>query len=239
MKRLTLFDGNSIKSKDLSKWTAEEWHSLFGSYFGGEGDSPRSLYSLVGWLYACVNLRADRISAMPWAIFKGETQLLTDEDDLTPYPYLDNFADLLELTESALALCGYAYWFKQRNARNAPLDLRWFAPDTIQPVYSPQVGISGFRRYTGGYAGVSSQGANVQTYQPDDIVYFRLPNAFSELEPGTPPAKAALADATVLHHMSEFVAAFFARGAIKGTILAIESAVTDGEVEKINAWWQR
>jgi hypothetical protein len=121
MKRVTLFDGASIKSKDLSGWTADEYFSVFGSYFGSDETTPRSLYAAVGWLYACVNLRADRIASLPWAIFQGQTKVLGNDEDLAAYPYLDNFGDLLELTEMALCLCGYAYWFKQRNARNAPL----------------------------------------------------------------------------------------------------------------------
>jgi HK97 family phage portal protein len=232
MPRFTLFDGATLKSKDLSAWSADEWHTVFGSYFGSQDESPRSLYSLVGWLYACVNLRADRISSMPWAIFRGEKQVLSNEDDLSAYAYLDNFADLLELTEAALCLCGYAYWFKQRNLRNVPLALRWFAPDTVEPLYDSAVGISGYRRRM-------NNGAAGRVYTTEDIVYFRLSNAFSELEPGTPPARAALADSTVLHNMAGFKSAYFARGAIKATVLTIEGNPADAEVKKLEAWWKR
>jgi HK97 family phage portal protein len=239
MNRFTVFDGATLKSKDLSAWSADEWQTVFGAYFGSQEESPRSLYSLVGWLYACVSLRAKRVSSMPWAILRGETQLLSDEDDPTAYPYLDNFGELLALTESALCLCGYAYWFKQRNLRNAPLALRWFAPDTIEPVYNSVVGIAGFRRYLDGSSGVFASGPANILYTTEDIVYFRLPNAFSELEPGTPPAKAALADTSVLHHMAEFKSAYFARGAIKATVLTIEGNPVDAEVKKLEAWWKR
>jgi HK97 family phage portal protein len=230
--RLTIFDGQSIKSKDLSAWTAGEWSSVFGSYFGTEDSTPRSLYSAVGWLYACVNLRADRVSAMPWCIYSGENKLLSDGDDLSKYPFLDNFTDLLELTEAALCLCGYAYWFKARNLRNQPLGLRWFAPDSIEPVYNRDVGISGFKRSLGG-------GGTNKEYAPEDIIYFKLPNAFSELEPGTPPAQAAMADASVLHKMNDFKGTFFGRGAIKATILSLAETTPPEEVQKIDAWWRR
>jgi HK97 family phage portal protein len=230
--RLTLFDGASLKSTSLSNWSADEWSTVFGSYFGGGDASPRSLYSMVGWLYACVNLRADRVASMPWCIYSGENKLLSDGDDLTRFPFLDNFTDLLELTEAALCLCGYAYWFKARNLANKPLGLRWFAPDSIEPVYNRDVGISGFKRSLGG------GGTSIQ-YSPEDIVYLRLPNAFSELEPGVPPAQAALADSSVLHNMNEFKAAYFARGAIKATILTIDGNPADAEVKKLEAWWKR
>lgn len=230
--RLTLFDGARIKSTSLSNWSADEWSTVFGSYFGSQDESPRSLYSLVGWLYACVNLRADRVSSMPWCLYSGENKLVSDEDDLTKYPFLDNFTDLLEVTEGALCMCGYAYWFKARNLRNQPLGLRYFAPDSIEPVYNSQVGIAGFKRSLGG------GGTSIQ-YTTDDIVYFRLPNAFSELEPGTPPAKAALADSSVLHNMNSFKAAFFERGAIKATVLTIDGNPADAEVKKLEAWWKR
>jgi len=235
VQRLTLFDGQSIKSKDLSAWTSGEWSSVFGSYFGTDDASPASLYSVVGWLYACVNLRADRVSSMPWAIFSGDTKLVINTDDLSQYPFLDNFTDLLELTESSLCLLGYAYWFKARNLRNQPLALRWFAPETIQVLYDRQQGIAGFRRLLDP---TKTQMAGVD-FAVDDIVYFRLPNPFSELEPGSPPAKAAMADASTLHNMSAFKNAYFERGAIKATVLTIEGNPADAEVKKLEAWWKR
>lgn len=240
MNRFTLFDGASIKSKDLSAWSADEWSTVFGSYFGSQDESPRSLYSAVGWLYACVNLRSDRIASMPWALFQGEKQIVSDEDDLSKYGYMDNFTDMLELTEASLCICGYAYWFKQRNLRNVPLALRWFAPDTVEPVYNSLVGVAGFKRQLGGTSNSFPAGSNATiTYSPEDIVYFRLPNVFSELEPGTPPARAALADSTVLNNMNEFKGQFFARGAVKATVLAIDPNIGKSEMEKIEAWWKR
>jgi HK97 family phage portal protein len=244
--RLTLFDGASIKSTNLSNWSADEWFTVFGDYFGTQDNSPRNLYSLVGWLYACVNLRADRVSAMPWAIFRGNDKILSDTDDLTAFPFLDNFTDLLELTEGALCLLGYAYWFKARNLRNQPLSMRWFAPDTMQVLYNSQVGVAGFRRYMGGGVmgdsgpvGSPLDNGNADAYTPDDIVYFRLPNPLSELAPGTPPAQAAMADVSVLHNMAAFKSAYFARGAIKATVLTIEGNPADAEVKKLEAWWKR
>jgi HK97 family phage portal protein len=172
---------------------------------------------------------------MPWAIFKGENKVLSDEDDLTDYPFLDNLTDLLELTESALCILGYAYWFKQRNLRNQPLGLRWFAPDTMQVLYDRNQGITGFRRLLDP---TRTMQAGID-FTPDDIVYFRLSNAMSELEPGTPPAQAAMADASVLHNMSSFKSAYFERGAIKATILTIEGNPAEAEVKKLEQWWKR
>jgi HK97 family phage portal protein len=239
MNRLTLFDGATIKSKDLSMWSAEEWHSVFGAYFGSDEQTPRRLYGAVGWLYACVNLRADRVASMPWAIFQGKRQVLSDEEELSAYPFMDNFGELLELTEAALCLCGYAYWFKARNARNMPLGLRWFAPDSVEPLYDAEVGIRAFRRFITGHVGGAPSSAANTLYTPDDIIYFRLPNALSELEPGIPPVQAACADAAVLDHMNDFAGAFFARGAIKATVLSVDPETMDDQLQKIEAWWKR
>ena len=208
---------------------------VFGSYFGSTEETPRSLYSVVAWLFACVELREKRVSSMPWAIFRGDTKILSDTDNLSDFPFLDNLPDLLQLTEGALCLCGYAFWFKARNLRNQPLGLRWFAPDTIQVLYDRQQGIAGFRRLLDPTRSIAA-GIDFTT---DDIVYFRLPNAFSELAPGTPPAQAAMADTAVLHHMNDFKAAFFGRGAIKATVLTIDTPVADAEVKKLEQWWQR
>jgi HK97 family phage portal protein len=244
MNRFSLFDGANLgtftKGGDLSNWTRDDFFTVFGNYYGADDPSARTLYAAVAWLFACVNLRADRISSLPWALYQGERRLITNEDDLSAYGFLDNFSELLDLTEMSLCLLGYAYWFKQRNARNAPLGLRWFAPETMQPLYDPTVGIAGFRRYQSATpaAFAPSESAS-RTYSPDDIVYFKLPNPFSEVEPGSPPAQAALADAQVLHNMNDFAASFFSRGAIKATVLQVDPAIKDAEMQKIEAWWKR
>jgi hypothetical protein len=115
------------------------------------------------------------------------------------------------------------------------LGLRWFAPDTIEVLYDRTQGIAGFRRLLDPTRSI----AVGIDFTPDDIIYFRLPNAFSELEPGTPPAQAAFADSSVLHNMSDFVSAFFARGAIKATVLSVDPLMPQAEMEKIEAWWKR
>jgi truncated hemoglobin YjbI len=39
--------------------------------------------------------------------------------------------------------------------------------------------------------------------------------------------------------MSEFTSAFFGRGAIKATVLAIDPDTMDDQLQKIEAWWKR
>jgi len=57
--------------------------------------------------------------------------------------------------------------------------------------------------------------------------------------PRSSPAQAALAAAGVLANIDAFGAAFFARGAIKGTLLTVKGNPPEQERERIRSWWQR
>lgn len=229
MARVLTYDGD-VKSKDISNWTADEWVSVFGSYSGHDGHHPARMFSAVGWLYACVNLRARRMAAMPWALYRGETPVAGNDQDNEQFPYLADFPDMVYLTEASLALVGRAFWFKVRNRRNVPLELRWLAADTMTPVWDSQAGITAYERQVGNRRTVLAA---------EDVLYFRLPNPMHETEPGVSPVMAALSDAAVLHHMDDFVASFFKRGAIKATLLTVEGNPPRQEMEKLENWWRR
>lgn len=229
MARIVTYDGAAVKGTDISNWTRDEWVSIFGSVAGLETDTAPGLYASVGWLYACVNLRARRVAAMPWSLYRGETVVTTNDGDMAAVPYLDGLSDLLYQTEAALCLGGQAFWYKRRNGTRAPMWLRWMSPTSVTPIWSAQ-GIVGFERQVGNER---------LTLAPEDVLYFRLPNPMHESAPGPAPAAAALSDAAVLRNMARFVGGYFDRGAIKATLLTVEGNPARQEMEKLEAWWKR
>jgi len=198
---------------------------------GGKDTTPATLYQGVAYLYRCVDVRANALSAVPWALYKGDTEVVTNDADVWPQElsWCANLEDLIWQTEAALCLTASAYWHKLRNVRRGAVGLQWFDPTITRPVWGPQ-GITSFER--------TLIDGRKDKLPVDDVVYLRLLGA-SETEPRPAPAAAAWAAAGVLYNTDEFVAAYFKRGAIKATILTVDGNPLPAERERLKSWWQR
>jgi hypothetical protein len=103
-----------------------------------QGDRPQDAitavqaYKRVPWLFRAVNLRANTLADIPWAIYRGTELVITsDKDDerelpaelawLKPAagkgtdPTQDSLVDLIRKTELDLCLAGAAYWKRDAN----------------------------------------------------------------------------------------------------------------------------
>ena len=189
-------------------------------------------YQTVAYLYRCVNIRANSITRVPWAIMRGDREVWLSSEPNPPdeLQYLSKFKRLLSLTESALCLAPEAFWFIERN-RTRILSLKWHAPNSVVPQFNESVGLTGFKR-------MMSQGKH-KMFEVEDYVYFPIPNPLHETMPGRPPAQAAMAAAGVLYNIDTFASNFFERGAIKATLLTVEGNPPPAEMERLEAWWKR
>lgn len=224
--QVELFTGTKgVRLEDLPE---EAWRVITG-----DDATDRQLWGLVGWLYRCVDVRASAVANMPWEITRGETVIMTDEDDAPEQDaWLNNLPDLLYRTEAALALTGRAYWFKERNLMRT-LGVRWLRPDSVKPVLSAAEGLTGFTRRV--------ENRDIP-FEVDDLVYFWLPDPDVEIGPAANyPGKAALAAAGVLHSMDVFLDKYFERGMVKATLLTYDSqfSISEDERSRVKEWWQR
>ncbi|MBK8800415.1 MAG: phage portal protein [Anaerolineales bacterium] len=174
-------------------------------------------------------MRSNALLAMPWSIYRGDTELVRHDVDEWPKELAayQGLEELLWQTEAALCLNAQAFWYKRRS-RLGPIAIRWLDPSTMSPVWGVDA-ITAFKRQVGNATSELS---------PEDIVYTRLAG-ISETTPRTAPAAAAMSAAGVLYNVNEFAAAFFKRGAIKATLLTVEGNPPQAERERLKAWWQR
>ena len=224
-----LFDGSkSISLDSLSAW-ADLGESLPWATAGTSTHSPLRLYATVAYLYRCIEVRSNALLAMPWSIYRGNTELVRHDVDEWPKELAayQGLEELLWQTEAALCLTSEAFWYKRRS-RLGPIAIRWLDPSTMSPVWGVDA-ITAFKRQVGNATSELS---------PEDIVYTRLAG-ISETTPRTAPAAAAMSAAGVLYNVNEFAAAFFKRGAIKATLLTVEGNPPQAERERLKAWWQR
>lgn len=224
-----IFLANAKKGVSLADLPPEAWEIVVGGESGGKkGDR---LQGTVAFLHRCVRVRANSLSAVPWYIYdSGGEPVVGHQGGFEDMPWLQPLPQLLWLTEAALALTAKSFWYIERNRAGTKLSLHWLSPTTVKPIWDPSEGLVGFERRVGG---------NTVSFQPEEIVYIRLPNPMHETEPDIPPAQAALGPARVLHNLDLFAAHFFSRGAIRPTILTVKGDPPERERILLKRWWQR
>lgn len=220
------FDG----AKSMSLESLLTMNEVGYSFGDGKQLTPQRVYGAVPFLYRCVDVRANAMASMPWTIYRGQTEIATDDIDQMPagLEFCANLPEYLYQIEAALCLSARAYLLKLANTVRV-VGLKWLDPATMDPVWTPQ-GIIGFRR--------TLSGGGVFALPPEQVVYLWLKGT-SEVQPRPAPAAAALAAAGVLASIDDFSRAFFERGAIKGTLLTVDGVPAQAERDRLKAWWAR
>lgn len=222
---MQLFDGR----KHVTLRNPDGWQIL-SSGDGHAGDlSTVQAWQTVPYLYRAVDLRARAVAGLPFSLTRRR-----DGADAQRHSQWRGLLRGLRLrlyqTEGALCLYGAAYWLKESNVMGRNVSPRWVLPTSVAPHYDASYGLLGFERHTAD---------GTQPLTPDEVVYFWQPGLTAELGPGVPPAHAALSAAGVLHHLAQFTAGFFERGAIKATLLSVEGTPPAAELERLEHWWRR
>ena len=177
-----------------------------------------------------VQMRADAVGSMPFAIYSGEDIIDESEQWENKVGFLPNPRRTLRLLEMSLALMGRAYQYRVMQGRNT-VRLKYLNPETIRPKLDEDKGLIGFiRTLPGG-----------QRFLPvEDIIYYWLEDPYKEIgPPDSCPGKAALMASGVLANVDEFMAGFFKRGAIKAMLLTVQGQPPPAERKKLEEWWGR
>jgi HK97 family phage portal protein len=193
-----------------------------------------TMYRASVWAYRCINLRSDSAESVPWRIYRAG-------DEKTPLPRTHpavrllseigperNWADFIRATEADLNIFGKAYWLKQRIGRGRVATLMRLNPATVK-LEGDQRGISGFTQTLNGQQEFFPRG---------DVAYFHTYHPTDDLG-GLSPLQVAMTAAGAGRSSSAFTAAFFENYAIPPLLMTTEQPVTDAEMSRIKAWWDR
>lgn len=215
---------DSTRSVSLYALPEEAWRQLLRAT--PESGNVAEMFNSVPWLYRAVQVRSQAMSALPFAVLKGDV-----EQDVAKLDYMRGFVQVLYRIEQSLCLYGAAYLLPQQN-RVKQLGFRWLSPTTITPKFDKDRGLTGFERRLG-------NDVKPEMFKPEEIIYFWMPDAEAEIGPGKAPAYSALAAAAALHSIDTFSKAFFERGAINTTLLQVEGNPLPAEMQRLEAWWKR
>ncbi|MFA6204294.1 MAG: phage portal protein [Gallionella sp.] len=238
--RQFITDGLSLKS--LSPWdvdSADGW-----TLMGGVKD-PTGIDLLaqrVPWLYRAVKDRANNVGNMPWTIERNDTEQANSaewaEDKPRDLEWLDNPRRLFAQIEKSLCIAGKAYLSLEVNKSGYIKAVKYLNPQTIAEVYDTTTGaLIKYERTVNGKKVDCSLASAPPVMGQVQIVAIYDPDYQTEIGPGTSSdALAALTAAGVLYAYDTFVKGFFERGAIKASVLTVESA-SPGEQERLQHWW--
>ena len=223
-----LTDGR--KSVPLNALPPEAWTFISGQ--GPDLAELQTLYDRVPWLYRAVALRAVALPSIPFAILDGEEEIDNSADYTNKLGWLPDPFALLEQIEMDLVLHSRAILIKDQNifGRSIGDGLRRLYPPSMKPKTAPERGIIGWIR--------TLNNRQLPPIDADEVVYISLPDPWSEIGVALSPAQNSLSAAGILRDVDEFGSAFFKRGAVKVTLLAVSGDTRPEEQEKLEGWWR-
>ena len=221
-----VYDGRT--KTNINNLPEEAWTYLRGE---GEDGGLKELQKRVPWLYQGMNIRAQGVASVPFAIYKGETEIDISEDWQNKVDILPDPKRIIKQIEMALTLFNYGYLAQPKNPYGFAKELRYLFPLSMRPLIDEKTGLTGFERKLRG---------KVTPMKIEEVVYFWGIDPYVEIgHPQSSPATAAMAAAGVLMNVDEFAAAFFQRGAIKATILSVPHGTQWDDKEKLESWYTR
>jgi hypothetical protein len=231
--RTFFFDGKSISPFDIWNEDSPYWMPATGEIT--KHQKGTELVRRVGLLHRCLEIRMNAISNLPFEIVRATGEMASvysSESEVLPpkLGWLKVLPRFFSLIEAALCFVSQAFIFPVRSLSRDVIDLKWFAPSTIQPLWTADEGLTGFNRTLG-------NGLLTRRYDPNEIVYIWRQHPMSETEPFISPVQAAMIDAQILDSFNEFLLSFFRRGAIKATLLTVEGNPVKEERERLKSWW--
>ena len=227
--RALMFDG--MKAVDL--WNGDRgWDVLSGPSDQSQArltvdDYRRS----VPWFFRGVEDRSTTLTKIKFALVNpagtdvDNSGTWQDELGLFPHP-----RRLMHQVEASLVMTGRAYLFLETNDFGYVISVKYVLPTSIKEKYDPNTGEL--------LCYVRTVGNRSQEVACCNIVAIYVPDYAVEEGPATSSAaRAALMAAGVLFNADMFIAQYFARGAIKATILNVDTA-DQREAVRLQAWWE-
>ena len=214
---------DSTKAIPLS--AISQWEDFFGDSDSSTTLKEQDAYTKVSWVRRCVDLRANALSSIPCAVYRGEAG-----GDEIEWEYADQLPALLWQTSAALQIYGRAYWMRQRNRYGVDKGFRWLLPTSIVPKFDREKGLVGFDREVKGVR---------YPLEVDDLVYFWVPPTGAELGPGHGWVTTALPAAEIIYSADSLITQTFANGAFPSGILSVKGQPSVKALDELQAWFKR
>lgn len=188
------------------------------------GGNPQSAYTRAPQLYRAVQMRANSLSAVPFAIHDTR-------GNIAEWPFPQHLSRLLYEMEASMCISGAGFALKLEPATGGSrvVGLQVLAPDTVR-VKMLNNHLSFEQQLRG------------RIYGPWDskrMLYIREFSFTDEIGHGLAPARVALSASNLRISMQEFATGFFASGAQPLTLLTMSGNPPPMEVERTERFFKR
>ncbi len=222
MPNINVLYDNGMKSIDFSPWGGID--GFLEATSGGNQTNVNRLRQVVPWLNKAVNMTANAVAQLPYRIEREDD---TEIDSDIAWGGCRNPQTIIQLV--AASLCGGSAYVLVDAVPGAIVDLRYLAPNTIEPVFDNNGDVKQFKRTISG---------STQVYSKDQILYFWLPDDTIEIGPAViTPLSNSIPSASMIAAMDEALIQYGKRGFIPPTILSAKGMTNKSDVEKTEKWW--
>ena len=191
------------------------------------------LYRTIPTLYRGISIIENEVQNIPFSVFnKSGEEIDNTQDWQNTVGFLPNPRRVIGTVSQSLDRHGQAYLLKEQNRAGIVKSLKWMAASNIEPIFREETGeLVRFDR---------AVGSRTISLQPKEVLYFWLVD--SDVEQAPPeswPLRAALQAAGVLHHLDEFMNAYFKSGAIRPMMIMAKGMPAPEERERMETWFQK
>ena len=192
-----------------------------------------SIYRAVPVIFRGVAKIANSVASMPFDILTDGGDVFDSSDEYeNKLEWLPNPNKCFSLISQSVDLTGVSYHRILRNPGNFTKELRYQAPQSIEPHYDLETGNLDYfiRTWQNGHENIP----------PDEILYHWLSDPYRENEPpGAWPVKAALNAAGILKNLDSYIIVYFERGAVRPIIVSVPRGTAQAERERMGNWFTR
>jgi hypothetical protein len=219
-----------LKSIDFSPWGGLEGFLSSTSADPSSGHKGAQLKRVVPWLLRATSQTANAVASLPFEVTNEAGDVVDSSTEWKNVAGgMTNPKRLLKLLAGSLT-GGCAYLIPEATEKLI-IDLQYVAPHTITP-YIDINGLQYFQR--------ASDTGQVDKYDPEDIVYFWLPDSDTEIGPAkSHPLGTATQSADLLYSMDATLGIYGKRGFVPATILAAKGMPIEAKRIEMEAWWDR
>lgn len=189
-----------------------------------------NLYGEVGYIYACINRRADAIASTDWY---SEDSKGNKKESMAlkllkkPNPYMSQY-ELFNITSKYLDTVGQAFWYIARdNKFGIPREIWVINPRYVYVVPDKDNFIKGY---------VYRCGAQEVPLNTDDMLMFNISNPANPYS-GVSPLKALASIVETEKYANEYNRNFFYNNATPNGIITYERQLSDIQFERVKEQW--
>lgn len=190
-----------------------------------------NLYGEVGYIFACINARANAIADTEWYVEDSrgskKEKSLALELLKKPNPFMSQY-ELLNITSKYLDTVGQAFWYIAKDGKyGIPREIWAINPSYIYIVPDKNSYIKGY---------VYKCGADTVPLDTDDILMFNNSNPANAYA-GVSPLKALASIVETEKFANEYNRNFFYNNASPAGIVSYERTLTDTQFDRIKEQW--